>query len=164
MSVRTLAATISAFTLVVATPALAVEKPMDFVTKAGQGDLMEVQLAKVALKKSRNAQVRLFAEQMIKDHTKSGNELRNVANEAHIRAPSKLDKDHRDKIDDFAKKGDSFDKDYIDFMASDHSDDVAEYDDFAKNGEEPHLKAFAQKTLPVLMHHKDMVDSIKAKM
>jgi len=164
MTMRAVSAACVLGLMVLAPPALAVESPMDFVTKAGQGDMMEVQLAKVALQKSHNPEVRGFASQMVKDHTKSGAELRSVAHAAHIRAPLKLDKDHRDKIADFAHKGDSFDKDYIDFMSSDHSDDVAEYDDFGKNGQEPHLRAFAQKTLPVLMHHKDMVDAIKAKM
>jgi len=152
------------FALSATAPAWAIEKPIDFVTKAGQGDMMEVQLGKLALRKSKNPEVRKFAQRMVSDHTKSGAQLKLVAHEAHIRAPLKLDKDHRDKIDDFAKKGDSFDRDYINFMADDHSDDVAEYDDFAKNGEEPHLKTFAGKTLPTLIQHKDMVDGIKKTM
>lgn len=145
-------------------PAFATDKPVDFVTKAAQGDMLEVKLAQLALKKSKNAEVRGFATRMITDHSKSEKELKVVAGKSHIRLPLKLDDDHRDKLNDFAKKGDSFDKDYIGFMADDHKDDVALYDDFAKNGQEPKLKEFAGKTLPVLVKHKDLVDGIKAKM
>jgi len=161
--IRTLVAA-ATLTVFIAAPAFAVEKPIDFVNKAKQGDMMEVQMAKVVLKKSRNPDVRAFAEKMLQDHTKSGKDLDTVARQAGIRAPKALDKDHRKKVTDMAKKGDSLDKDYVDFMSGDHGDDVAEYTDFSVNGQEPHLKAFAVKTLPTLEQHKDMIDHIKAKM
>ncbi len=144
--------------------ALAVEKPVNFVTKAAQGDMFEVKLGQLALRKSHNPEVRGFASRMITDHSKSEKELKVVAGRSRIRLPLRLDKDHTDKLNDFAKKGDSFDKDYISFMADDHKDDVAMYDDFAKNGEEPKLKEFAGKTLPTLVKHKDLVDGLKSKM
>ncbi len=144
--------------------AFATDKPVDFVTKAAQGDMFEVKLAQLALKKSKNRDVRAFATRMINDHSKSEKELKVVAGKSRIRLPTKLDKEHTDKLNDFSKKRDSFDRDYIVFMADDHRDDVATFDDFAKNGDEPKLKEFAGKTLPVLVKHKDMVDGIKAKM
>ncbi|MCR6659726.1 MAG: DUF4142 domain-containing protein [Asticcacaulis sp.] len=89
--------------------AFATDKPVDFVTKAGQGDMFEVQLAKIALQKSKNPEVRGFATQMIDDHSKSGKELKAVAAKSHIRVPTKLDSDYRKKLADFSKKTDSFD-------------------------------------------------------
>ena len=148
----------------VAAPAFAVEKPIDFVNKARQGDLMEVQMAQMVLQKSKNPDVRAFAQRMVDDHTKSGKELDVVARQAGITPPKALDDDHRKTIDDIANKGDGLDKGYIDFMSGDHSDDVSQYADFAVHGQEPHLRAFATKTLPTLEEHKDMVDRIKAKL
>ena len=150
--------------LLIALPAFAVEKPVDFVTKASQGGMLEVKLSKLALTKSKNPEIISFAKQMITDHTKANAKLKSTAAISHIVLPKKLDKDHQDTYNHLSKEKDDFDKDYISNMADDHKDDVALFDDFAKNGEESHLKTFAGDTLPTLIKHKDMVDALKAKM
>jgi len=165
MSVKSfLSALVCASPLLMALPALAVEKPVDFVTKAGQGGMLEIKLGKLALTKSKNPEILQFAKQMIADHTVADAELKKTAAISHIKVAKKLDKSHQDKLNHLSKETDQFDKDYVSFMADDHKDAVALFDDFAKNGEESHLKTFAGETLPTLIKHKDMVDAIKAKM
>lgn len=161
---RTLIFAAASAAVLISVPAFAVETPTEFVTKARQGDLMEVQMAQMVLRTSKNPDVRAFAQRMVDDHTRSGKELDAVARQAGIKAPQALDDDHRNKIDDMAKKGDDLDKAYVDFMSGDHDDDVSEYADFAVHGQEPHLKAFAIKTLPTLEVHRNLVDGIKQKM
>lgn len=49
-----------------------------------QGDLFEIQGGKIALKHSHNAQVRALGRRLIKDHTKSYDDAKNLAHKYSI--------------------------------------------------------------------------------
>ena len=51
----------------------------DFVTKAAQGNSAEVELGKIVAAKSKNPNVKQFAQMMVKDHTTALNELQELA-------------------------------------------------------------------------------------
>ena len=50
-----------------------------FVMKAMQGGMAEVQLGQLTLQKSENQQVKQFAQRMVDDHTKMGDQMKPVA-------------------------------------------------------------------------------------
>src|SRR5436190_1044807 len=47
----------------------------DFIAKAGSAGQLEVKSSELAMQKSTNTDLRTFAQQMIKDHTKANQEL-----------------------------------------------------------------------------------------
>lgn len=49
-----------------------------FVRKAATGGLAEVQLGQMALQRAASPEVKQFAQQMVDDHTKANNELRQI--------------------------------------------------------------------------------------
>jgi putative membrane protein len=58
---------------------------------------------------------------MVTDHTKAGDELKQVAGRNHIEVPATVDDDHRDKAESLGKKrGMDFDRDYADAMVDGH--------------------------------------------
>ncbi|MDW6023589.1 DUF4142 domain-containing protein [Mesorhizobium sp. BAC0120] len=67
---------------------------MSFVNKAAIGGMFEVQSSELALKKSKDADVRQFAEMMVTDHTKANNTLKSVAKQEHLKLPTELDHEH----------------------------------------------------------------------
>ncbi len=148
----------------VATSAFAVDKPVDFVTKAGRAGMFEVKASQLALKKSKNPEIIAFAKEMIADHTAAAAGLKTAAKADKIYPPKVLDKDHQGKLNDLAKKGDDFDTAYINAQVDAHNDAVSLFDDYAKNGEDKSLKAFAGKTLPTLIAHRDHIDALDKKM
>jgi len=62
-----------------------------------------------------------------------------------------------------AQKGPAFDKAYVGDMVQDHKEDVADFEKEATSGQDPELKAFAVKYLPVLKQHLSMVEALQTK-
>jgi putative membrane protein len=146
------------------TPAFAVDKPVDFVTKAGEAGMYEIKTSKLALQRSKNPEIRHFAEHMIHDHEAAAAELKHVAAKDHIRVPTRLNSDLRGKYDDLARKGDDFDAKYVHLQVDAHNDAVNLFTDYSQNGEDARLKDFAAKTLPTLQGHQTDIKAIHDKM
>ena len=93
----------------------------DFVHDAAITGMAEIEMGRMALDRSRDADVKKFAQMMIDDHTKAANNLKSVAASHRIDVPAQVDDDHRDKAEALGKKnGTEFDKDYADAMVDGH--------------------------------------------
>lgn len=137
-----------------------------FVKTAPVANEFEIESSKLALTKSTNDKVKSFAQQMVDDHTKAGQDFQTALSSSSVdksQVPTALDKKHQ-KIMDKLNKADAkdFDKDYIDAQTSAHKDAVSLFSDYSKKGDDQSLKAFATQTLPTLQHHKDMVKQLKS--
>lgn len=137
-----------------------------FVMKAAIGGLTEVESSKVAQQNAQNERVKAYADMMVNDHTKANSELATLASSRGITLPTSLPADKQKHVDDMkAMKGEGFDSHYVSMMVNDHKKDVAEFEKQSASGQDPELKAWAAKTLPVLKTHRDSIMAIsKAKM
>jgi putative membrane protein len=64
---------------------------------------------------------------MIDDHTKAGDQLKQIAANYAITPETKLDDTHQDLVDKLSKlNGADFDKEYMDAMVDDHQDAVSD--------------------------------------
>ena len=135
----------------------------NFWSNAAQGGMAEVELAKLALQKSQNADVKKFAQTMITDHTKANDELKALAAKKNITLPTDIG-GYKSTMDDLSKlSGAEFDKEYVEAMVDDHEEDVDLFEDKSNNSDAD-LKAFATKTLPTLKKHLEDIKAIKSKM
>jgi putative membrane protein len=119
-----------------------------FVMKASEGGKKEVALAKVALTKVSNDDVKAFAQRMVTDHSAADNELAALAKTKKIAVrasapPASLP----------AAKGAAADKKYMEMMVKDHEEDVALFEAESQNAKDADLKAWVDKTLPTLRDH-----------
>ncbi|WP_169304355.1 DUF4142 domain-containing protein [Pedobacter frigoris] len=132
-----------------------------FMDTAAVGGMMEVDLGKLALEKSSNAEVKKFAAQMVADHTKAGTDLKAVAAKLEHLLPSTYPADVKMHMDDMKKlSGKAFDKHYMDMMVNDH---VKTLDLFrSASSLRGEIKDFAASTLPVLEKHHQMATQINA--
>jgi len=129
----------------------------NFLVEAASGGLMEVELGRVAQTNASSAKVKEFGQRMVTDHTKANDELKAVAASKNITIPTTPGEDQQKHIDELkGKKGADFDKAYMSMMVDDHNEDVSAFDKEANNGNDPDIKAFAAKTLPVLKEHLQM--------
>lgn len=138
----------------------------DFVKKAAVTDMFEVESSKLALEKSKNEAIRNFATQMIEDHTKSTGDLKDALGEAELDAdkllPKDLDAKHAGLMDRLkAAEGTAFENLYLMAQNDGHTAAVQLFSAYSKTGDNPKLKAFAGKTLPVIEGHKDHVKNLK---
>lgn len=135
----------------------------NFWSNAARGGMAEVELAKLALQKSTNADVKKFAQTMITDHTKANDELKALAAKKSVTLPTDLGS-HKSTLDDLnGKTGADFDKAYVEAMVDDHETDVDLFEDNTDNSDAD-IKAFTTKTLPTLKSHLQMIKDIQAKM
>lgn len=61
-----------------------------FVEKAAAGNTAEIKLAELALRKSQDQKIKDFANRMIADHGKANNDLKPIADAAHVGMPDQL--------------------------------------------------------------------------
>src|SRR5436190_3450929 len=66
-----------------------------FVREAAIGGLAEVKSAELAKSKASSAQVKSFAEQMVKDHMKANQELEQLAKQKGMELPTALDNEEQ---------------------------------------------------------------------
>lgn len=135
--------------------------PQDFVANATIAGKTEVAAARIALKNSQAADVKQFARQMIKDHTKAGEELAALASGKSLQVPAHPDAAHRRVLAGLrSQSGAAFDAAYAKQMVTDHQEAVALFTSEAGDKTDPDLSAFAQKTLPTLQQHMKMANSL----
>lgn len=139
-----------------------VEDDAKFVVDAANGGMTEVELSKLAQQKATNAKAKEFADMMVMDHTKANEELKALAKAKNVTLPDSLNADSKKAWDDLSKKsGVDFDKAYINAMVDDHRKTVNMFEGASKNLKDAELKAFVDKTLPVIKGHLDKVTVIK---
>jgi putative membrane protein len=81
-----------------------------------------------------------------------------------VKAPTSLDHSDQDEYDRLSKKkGESFDKDYIQTMVDDHQNDAAAFTKEEQTTDNQKLKATVAKGLTVIQHHEEMIDAIAQK-
>jgi putative membrane protein len=135
-----------------------------FVTKAAQGGMAEVKLGQLATEKASSPDVKAFGQQMVDDHSKANDELKNLASKKGETLPTDIDAKDQAKYDRLSKmSGAEFDKAYMADMVSDHKTDVSEFRRESQRGTDPDIKAWAAKTLPTLEHHLQMAETTDAK-
>ena len=97
----------------------------NFVNDALSDGMAEVELAKVAKDHALSPEVKQFAQLMIDDHTKAGDQLKQIASTNAIPQEAKLDDKHTNLMDKLSKlNGTDFDKEYMSAMVDDHEDAV----------------------------------------
>src|SRR5512138_370919 len=160
----------------------------NFVNDQLSDGMAEVELAKVAKDHAASPDVKQFAQMMIDDHTKAGDQLKRVASSNAIPIDAKIDDKHTNLMDKLAKlNGTDFDKEYMSAMIDDHQDAVRDLRSrvdenrsaserlTGKNPENPaavkpeqsdnrvttSVNEWAANTLPTVEHHLDRAKEIK---
>ena len=138
----------------------------DFVAMAAASDMYEVQAAKIAQKKSKNADVKAFAAMMITDHGKSTAMIKKAVADSgrtDITPPTALPADKQAMIDvlNSASPAD-FDKTYVDQQVTAHKDALGLMTAYSTGGDTPQLKDAAGMIVPVVQMHLDHITTIQA--
>jgi len=133
--------------------------------KAAEGGMGEVKLGELAASKATNADVKAFGQRMQTDHGKAGDELKQWATMKNVTLPATLNAEMLKTYDELSKKsGAAFDKAYMEDMVKDHDKDVGEFKDAQSKVKDPDLKAWIDKTLPVIEGHQTMAHDLVKKL
>jgi putative membrane protein len=98
---------------------------------------------------------------MVTDHTQANSELKPIADSNKVPVPTKLQGESEVDYKRLEKlSGSKFDVAYIKIMVGDHDKTVSAFEDASSKVQNPDLKAFIDKTLPVLRQHKEHIHAI----
>jgi putative membrane protein len=130
-----------------------------FVTQASAAGLAEVNLARMALEQSNNADVKKFAQHLIDNHTKANTELNSLADKHRILPAQSMDAQHQQLMQRLGQlRGEAFDRAFVDAMVKDHKDAISLFERESKDGQDKDLKKFASDTLSTLKDHLSMAE------
>jgi len=136
-----------------------------FMNDAAPGGMAEVELGKMAASKAQNAEVKAFGQKMVEDHSKAGEELKQLAAQKKVMLPPDVLPAHKQLMEKLSKlSGAEFDKEYVAAMVEAHEKDVAAFENVSKTAADADVKAFATKTLPTLKMHLEMIKAMAGKM
>lgn len=139
------------------------DQDRSFVNQAAVGGMTEVQEGQLALQQGSGADVKHFAQRMIDDHTPNNQQLLSLAQQKGITPPAALDAQHQQELS--ALRGDqgiTFNKAYIAGQIAGHQQMASLMQSEIRNGSDSDLKAFAQKTLPVVQEHLRLAQNLHA--
>jgi putative membrane protein len=147
------------------TPAAAapaeVTNPQQFADMASSSNMFEIESSRIALEKASSEEVKTFAQHMIDDHTKAGEDMKAAAQSDGITPAEALQPAHQAKLDELSgMEGEAFDQAYLSAQVAAHDEAVALFEGFSANGEDSALKAFAANTLPTLQQHREEVGAL----
>jgi len=147
------------------TPASVSAVDKQFMVAAAHAGATEITASKDASRKASSAAVKEFADQMVTDHTKVADELKQLASTKKVDIPDKPDAKQEATIKKLAAlEGQKYDRQYAtDIGVAAHKDAVALFKKASTSAHDPDVKAFAVKTLPSLEHHLKMSEDMKAK-
>ena len=123
-----------------------------FVKNAAMTDIFEIQAGQAAQQKADAAAYKDFAQMIINDHTKTSNDLKGM--NLGVQLPQELDAAHKAKLDKLnSLSGAAFERQFKTDQVQGHKQAIAQFERYAKSGDNPDLKKWAQDTLPTLKTH-----------
>jgi len=125
-----------------------------FAAEAASGGMAEVKLGELAQQKGTSDKVKDFGQRMVTDHSKAGDDLKQVAQQQGLNLPQEMSKQDQATYDRLSKlEGKQFDEAYARVMLTDHQKGVAAFEKEASTGKNEALKEFASRALPTLKEH-----------
>jgi putative membrane protein len=134
---------------------------VDHAYTAGQNEIISNQMA---LQRSRNEDVRKFAQKMLEDHSKNNQNLILIVSELRIAVPDRpLPEQEKGLQQISSNQVKDFDKEFMDHMVSEHEKAVKLFEQGSKELKNERLKEFAAKSVPTLKEHLKMAKDVQAK-
>jgi putative membrane protein len=139
------------------------KKDFQFVKAAARGGMMEVELGKIAQQKGGIPAVQDFGKRMVTDHGQANAELKQLAASKGAILPSILSRKERRQMQHLEGLSPvKFDHAYARDMVRDHKHDIKAFEKAAKNVQDPELRAFVVKTIPILQKHLRLAQMMQA--
>lgn len=136
----------------------------EFMIKAANNDMFEIQTGKKALVKGNIAEVRDFGQMLITDHTKTSNELKTLAQQKSVALPDSITEDKRVIRNRLAgETGKAFDQDFANVQITAHDEAVLLFQQAINEVDDADVRAFATRNLPALQMHRQHAQQVKAK-
>lgn len=133
--------------------------------KTAQADLSDIDIARLAIKKSENPDVRDYANMIQKDHTTALEDLSDLMKDKNVPEPKTASADARQDLSRMsALSGAEFDREFSNVMVADHQKAVEMFRDQIRIVQDPDLKKYIEDRLPQLEMHLEKAQRLQSKL
>ena len=130
-----------------------------FLAKALQASMVEVELGKLAQKNAQSTGVNALGDRMRRDHSRIVKVLSAASRSKGMTVPTSLESGQRAQIESLGtKSGADFDAAYVELMVRTHEEAMARYTAVAE-GSDPELSQLAKVALPTLREDQRLAGS-----
>jgi putative membrane protein len=134
-----------------------------FVKDAAADGQAEVALGRLAAAKAQRADIKEFANRMIRDHGRGYGELQALAAANRLGLPTEMSPEHQSTHERLSNlSGSAFETAYLEAMRDAHQEAIAFFTTEARSGGTPEIRAWAGKTLPTLRAHLEHVGQLQS--
>jgi len=138
---------------------------MDFMMKASQGNMAEIEMARAAMAKTDNTDVKDFANMIQTDHSRNLKDVVVLMKDSGASQPTSLPAAMRQDIDRMnTLTGPEFDREFVNMMVADHQKAVELFRDQETTVTNTDVKDYVEGTLPELEMHLDKAQQLQSKL
>lgn len=125
-----------------------------FLVQAALMNLAEVEIGRVAAERAASSEVKEFARKMVEEHTQANRELADLARKKGLELPGKAgDMPARVAAHLSKLQGQILEQEYLALMTAVHAMAVSLFESKVRLARDPDIRAWAERTLPVLREH-----------
>jgi putative membrane protein len=137
----------------------------DFMMKAAQMHLAEIDMARIAMQKSQNPDVRDFANMIQSDHTEALEDLTDMMRDKGMSRANVLGPDAKTDIEKMtALSGPEMDREFVNTMVADHQKALEMFRDHANIAQSPDVRKYAEDLIPKLEMHLEKAQKLQSKL
>jgi putative membrane protein len=139
------------------------EQDREFLMKAAQANMAEIQTGQLAQQKAASDDVKQFGQHMVQEHGKALQELQTLAQKKGVDLPQQPDKDAQKTMQELQKlSGKEFDEKYIEEVGvKSHREAAKLFQRSAERSKDPEVRAFAAEMLPDIKQHQQMAQKVE---
>jgi putative membrane protein len=137
----------------------------DFMIKAAQANLSEIDMARIVMQKSQNSDVRDFANMIQSDHSSALEDLTDLMRDKGMAPPNVLSPEAKADIEKMtALSGPEMDREFVNAMVADHQKAIEMFRDQINIAQSPDVVKYAEDLLPKLEMHLEKAQRLQSKL
>jgi len=125
------------------------EKSTDFLVRAANSAMTELEMTRLAAQQASMQHVKDFATALGNDHRSLNEEIKSLASKKNVTLPATVSKESQEDIDDLAEKVDkkNYDKSFVKETIDRQKECIRLYEETAKEATDVDIKTFANNSL-----------------
>jgi predicted outer membrane protein len=137
----------------------------EFLAQAVQDSQAEIEQCELALERTSNDDIKMFAQRMIDDHSEIGQEIEQLCSKKNVELPQNVNPEQSAAMKELLPlSGQEFDRKFMEHNVQDHERDIKVFKHYAEQEGDADIKALAAKGVKMLTEHLKMAKQISNKL
>jgi predicted outer membrane protein len=137
----------------------------EFLIEAMQDTMAEIQICEIALEKSPNHDVKVFAQKMIDEHGQMGRDMEKLATQKKLDVPRDIRPEQEMTVDELSSlDGHNFEQRWIQYNIDVHERDIKVFSHYAGEEPDPEIRKMAEAGVKMLRHHLKLAHDVGKKL